>query len=248
MAKLPVIKREQEKRDPVVWLQKNISVGFPGKAELMEVSASRQDPEEATILVREVVDAYLHEIVNTELDKKRLRLSELDKAVSEKEQDIRARREELKKLAAELGASATENLTQKQKLFLEELSLYRQELARVQSEWRRYKTELAAQQGLLKSVENIGINDSEVDATVQLDPVGRELFVELGWKKLDQLYMDTAVVKGASSRYTDRYQQALKTLQESYNARKAELVDLVRQKSAPWCRPKCESWKMPWLP
>ena len=42
--------------------------------------------------------------------------------------------------------------------------------------------------------------------------------------------MDTAVVKGASSRYTDRYQQALKTLQESYNARKAELVDLVRQK------------------
>ncbi len=63
-----------------------------------------------------------------------------------------------------------------------------------------------------------------------MDPIGRELFVELGWKKLDQLYMDTAVVKGASSLYVDRYQQALKTLQESYNARKAELVDLVRQK------------------
>ena len=230
VAKLPIIKREQEKRDPVVWLQRHVLVGFPGKAELMEVSMSREDPEEAALLVREVVDAYLHEVVNNELDKKRLRLSELDKAVSEKEQDIRSRREELKKLATELGASATENLTLKQRLSLEELSMMRTELGRVQSEARRYRTELAAQQGVLKSIEHLGVTDAEVEASVQMDPIGRELFVELGWKKLDQLYMDTAVVKGASSLYVDRYQQALKTLQESYNSRKAELVDTVRQK------------------
>jgi capsular exopolysaccharide synthesis family protein len=230
VAKLPIIRREQEKRDPIVWLQKHIAVGFPGKAELMEVSMSRGDPEEAALLVREVVEAYLHEVVNTELDKKRLRLSELDKACSEKEQDIRSRREELKKLATELGTSTTENLTLKQKLSLEELALYRGELAKVQSEARRFKAELAAQQAVLKSIENVGTTDAEVEAMVQTDPVGRELFVELGWKKLDQLYMDTAVVKGASSLYVDRYQQALKTLQESYNARKAELVESVRQK------------------
>jgi capsular exopolysaccharide synthesis family protein len=230
VAKLPVIKREQDKRDPVVWLQKNIGVGFPGKAELMEVSMSREDPDEAALLVREVVDAYLHEVVNNEVDKKRLRLSELDKAVSEKEQDIRSRREELKKLATELGTSATENLTLKQKLSLEELTTYRQELAKVQSDSRRFKAELAAEQAILKSVESVGVTDAEVDTLVQSDPVGRELFIELGWKKLDQLYMDTAVVKGASSLYVDRYQQALKTLQESYNARKADLVETVKQK------------------
>ena len=68
--KLPIIKREQEKRDPVVWLQHNVGVGFPGKAELMEVSMSREDPDEATILVRKVVQAYLNEVVNNEGDKK----------------------------------------------------------------------------------------------------------------------------------------------------------------------------------
>ena len=159
-----------------------------------------------------------------------MRLSEVDKACSEKEQDIRTSRESLKKLASELGTSATENLTLKQKLALEELSLYRQDLARMQGEARRYKAELAAQKAALKNVDSIGVADAEVDAMVQADPIGRELFTELGWKKLDQLYMDTAVVKGASSLYVDRYQQALKTLQESYNARKAELVELVRQK------------------
>ena len=230
VAKLPVIRREQEKRDPIVWLQKHINVGFPGKAELMDVSMSREDPDEAAILVREVVQAYLNEVVNTEGDKKRIRLSEVDKACSEKEQEIRSSRESLKKLASELGTSATENLTLKQKLSLEELALYRTDLARLQSEARRFKAELAAAQAALKSVENIGITDSEVDAMVQMDPIGRELFTELGWKKLDQLYMDTAVVKGASSLYVDRYQQALKTLQESYNARKIELLETVRQK------------------
>ncbi len=230
MAKLPIIKREQEKRDPVIWLQKHIGVGFPGRAELMDVSITRDDPDEAALIVREVVDAYLHEVVNTESDRKHMRLSELDKAVSEKEQDIRSRREELKKLATELGTSATENLTLKQKLALEELALYRTELAKVQSDARRYRAELAAQQAILKSIDNIGISDGEVDTLMQMDPVGRELFIELGWKKLDQLYMDTAVVKGATSLYVERYQLALKTLQESYNARKAELVETVKQK------------------
>ncbi len=230
VAQLPVIRREQDKRDPVMWLQKQISVGFPGKAELMEVSLTSDDAETAAILVREVVEAYLREVVNTELDQKRQRLSELDRAFGEKEQEIRSRRETLKKLASELGTSATEALTLKQKLLLEELSLDRQDMIRLQAELRRTRGDLAAQKAILKSVETVDITDADVESVMQSDPIGRELFMELGWKRLDQLYMDNAVVKGASSLYVDRYQQALKTLQESYNTRKAELVEVVRQK------------------
>ena len=230
VAKLPPIRHAQKSGDPVRWLKSQVHVTFPGNAEIMEVSLTATDPDEAVTLVREVVNAYLREVVNPEQDKKRARLGELDRAVREKEGEIRERRVALKKLAAELGTSATQNLALKQKLALEELALYRQDLARMQSEVRRLKAELVAQQTTLKSIDNSAVSDAEADAVMQQDPIGRELFLELGWKKLDQLYMDKAVPKGGDPRDFDRYQKALKTLQKSYNARKAELAELVRQK------------------
>jgi len=226
---LPAVRHAQKSGDPIKWLKSQVHVTFPGNAEIMEVSLTADDPDEAVTLLRAVVDAYLHGVVNAEQDRKRARLAEVDKAVNEKEQEIRASRESLKKLAATLGTSATGNLTLKQKLALEELSLYRQELARTQSEVRRFRAELAAAQAGLKSV-SVEVGDAEVDNMLQKDPIARELLFELNWKKLDKLYMDNGIVKFPGSVYADRYQKALKTLQESYDARKAELLEAVRQK------------------
>ena len=103
----------------------------------MEVSVTRHDPQEATTLVRAVVDAYMKEVVESERDQKRGRLNELDRAIVEKETEIRGKREDLKKLAETLGTSDTETLNMTQKLALEMLSLYRQELAKAQFEVRR---------------------------------------------------------------------------------------------------------------
>ena len=222
VAKLPAVRRKVKSGDPVRWLKSRVCVTFPGNAEIMEASLTADDPEEAATLLRAVVQAYLNEIVNREEDKKRVRLSELDKAVSEQEQDIRTSRESLKKLAAELGTSSSGNLTLKQKLFLEELTVYRQELVRVQGETRKLKAALSAQQALLREIDKIGVDYPELDRMMQTDPIGRELLLELGWKKLDKEYLDRP--------RDDRYRQALKRLQESYNARKAELVELVRQR------------------
>jgi hypothetical protein len=231
VAKLPAIQREQKSGDPVRWLKSRLHVTFPGNAEIMELSLTADDADQAVTLLRAVVDAYLHEVVNAEQDRKRARLAAVDRAVADKEKEIRTNREALKKLATTLGTSATGNLTLRQKLALEELAAYRAELARVQSDVRRLKAELAAQQAALKVVQNTPVTAAEVDAMMQQDPIGRQLSTELGWKKLDQVYMDNAVVKfPTNSHYVDRYQKALKTLQTSYDARKAELIEGIRQK------------------
>ncbi len=80
------------KKNPVDWLQRNLSVSFPGHAEVMQVSLSGDDPKEVTILVNAVVDTYLNEIVSAERAEKRSRLSDLEKACAEKETQIRATR------------------------------------------------------------------------------------------------------------------------------------------------------------
>ena len=150
VAQLPAIRHSQRSGDPVRWLKSKLRVTFPGDAEIMEVSLTADDPNEAATLVQAVVDAYMQEAVNAEVDRKRLRLSELDRAVAEKEQDIRARREKLKKLATELGTSTTENLTLKQRLALEELSMYRQELRKLQGDLRLHERDLAVQKSMLQ--------------------------------------------------------------------------------------------------
>ena len=230
VAKLASIQDEQENGDPVTWLAQRISVSYPGKAEFMEVSLAREDPSECMTLVRAVVDAYMTEVVNAERDKKRQRLSELDRAYVEKETEIRGKREDLKKLAEQLGTSDTETLTLKQKIALEELTIYRQEMAKNQFELRRFQGELAAQKAILKNLESVDISDADVDLMVQSDPIARQLFIQLGWRKMDQVYTESAVAPGAKSRYAERFQQDLKVMQEQFNARRAELVESVRQK------------------
>ena len=126
VARLPCIKAH-EGADPAAWLERQLSVSFPGRAEIMEVSVTRSDPKEATLLVNAVVDSYLTEVVNAERNANQQKLNELDRAFTSKETDIRDKMTELKQLAEKLGTDEKETLSLKQKLALEELTLYRQE-------------------------------------------------------------------------------------------------------------------------
>ena len=167
----------------MVWLQRHLCVWFPGNAEFMEVSIALDDPQEAVILVNAVVDAYLHEVVNTEIDQRRQRLSELDRAVAEKEADVRRKREELKKLAAELGTSNTGTLSLKQKLLLDDLDSDRKELSQIRSELRRLLSDLASQKALLQNVAIFNKLREEVKAeklaTIQAEVKRLEAAVEM---------------------------------------------------------------------
>lgn len=150
VAGLPSVKKEQASGDAAAWLAAHLFVDFPGNAEVMEVAVNENDPKEAAILVNAVVDAYLTEVVNTERDMKRQRLSELDRAFVEKETEVRAKRSDLKQLAEQLGTSDSDAISMKQKLALEELTSSRQEVTKMQSELRQYQREIAGLEASLK--------------------------------------------------------------------------------------------------
>ena len=76
--KLASVQEAQKKGDVTGWLMKWLSVGFPGRAEIMEIRVSRYNAKEAATLAKAVVDAYISEVVNTERDEKRNRQIELD--------------------------------------------------------------------------------------------------------------------------------------------------------------------------
>jgi len=130
---IPIVQYKTQYSDPVDWLAGKLSVSFPGKAEVMTVSLSLDNPKEAQALVKAVVDSYMNEVVLAETDRKRRRFSDLETICSDKEQEMRTKREQLKGLVA--GAGGTESpelLNTQQKLLLDELALYRNEEARNQ--------------------------------------------------------------------------------------------------------------------
>jgi len=100
VAKLPSVQTETQSGDAVKWLEGIVKVEFPGRAEIMAVSCTTNDPHEATVLTNAVVDAYMIEIVNAERTLKRRRLDELETLIGEKEMEVRRKQAELDKLTS----------------------------------------------------------------------------------------------------------------------------------------------------
>ena len=155
---LELVKRQS---DPIVWLQKNLKVSFPGDAELMQVSLVGDDPKQVTALVRAVVDAYMSEIVNPEENKRRMKLADLERIYTDKDNECRAKRASMNGLAEQLSIPDKETLSLQRQASVQAWSEYRKELFRTQLELRRLIASQKAQQDAMK--EQIEMLTREVD-------------------------------------------------------------------------------------
>jgi beta-lactamase regulating signal transducer with metallopeptidase domain len=189
VAKLADVQQQSRAGDAADWLRRRLSVTFPGKAELMEVSVTTYDAHEAVVLVNAVIDAYWTDVVKADRDQKQERLNKLESACAEKAVQIRNTRTELKNLTKSYGIGAgSEALTQRQKLIVDEYGLCRQNLARLEFELGELSSQVAEKNFLLKNAETIDVDDPEVDALVQKDHLAQRLLRELDDRQM-KLFM-----------------------------------------------------------
>jgi hypothetical protein len=97
VAKLPSVR---EAADAIGWLGRIVKVEFPDDAEIMTISCTAEDPKEAKLLARAVVDAYIAEVENLDRAVRRYRCSELEKYIVERETEFRRKLETLNQLSA----------------------------------------------------------------------------------------------------------------------------------------------------
>ena len=230
VTRIPAVRKEVRKGDPVEWLAYWLNVGFPGGAEVMTVSLSMRDPEHAQTLVKAVVDSYMVEYVNAERDRKRKRLDELKLICAAKDGEIRKNRETLKSYGQEVGSMDAMTLNSRQRIMFDELSLNSRQLAESKAKATGLEAELAAWEAILKNIEESEVPAVEVDQLIQLDPMARELGMELSFKKMDAAYASGRVVEGAQNKYVGRHSKEAQALQERYDARVAELMEKAREK------------------
>jgi polysaccharide biosynthesis transport protein len=227
VARLPVIRQEV---DPAEWLKDHLSIGFPGKAELMTVSLSRPDPKEAQTLVKAVVDSYISEVVELDAGRKRFQLSQLEKARSEREQDLRKKRETLQNMAEGVGGSGAEVMSTKQKLALEELQILRTHANNVQANMDTIKATLQADKIAQKTFDSTDVSSAEMNELVRTDPIINQIVTQLGEKQREQKLNQGVVKPGAKSAYIGHYEQDVDSLQRAYDERLVVIQKEAREK------------------
>jgi capsular exopolysaccharide synthesis family protein len=169
---LPVIQKlRQDGQQPEDWLLKNLVVDFSEGPEILRISLSLDDPDQAKKLVDAVKKSYLEEIVNRSLRERRDRLEGLQKLVT---QTKNAYDRQLANAAQAAGESVTgfdeKNFLQDQKFTQDQLTQANSELLRTKSDIRRlqqeeiaYKTRGSKGVELPEQVlENYVTNDDEV--------------------------------------------------------------------------------------
>lgn len=157
---LPSVKRQT---DPVTWLRDSLSITFPNDAELMCIALSGDDPEELPLLVNAVVVAYLREVVDAERSARVERLSQLDKAYTQTEAELRDTMNVFRVLASGLGTGDEEPRARRRHILLANHMEKQREVARFREEAHRIEIERDVQRRMLARIEAAPPDDAKIE-------------------------------------------------------------------------------------
>jgi polysaccharide biosynthesis transport protein len=142
----------QEKKDPVKWLSNQLSVSFPGEAEVMVVSLGLPEPADAAKIISAVVDSYSREVLYKERADRQERIKKLEAAYSTINNEVRTIRVKLRNLAEKFGgASDPEALAIQQRLLLEQLASSRSQLMQTEMQESQLGVDLVQQKELYRA-------------------------------------------------------------------------------------------------
>lgn len=158
---LPVIQAEE---DPLDWLSSRLKVEFLGP-EIIRISLSNEDAEQARILVDAIKDSYLQNIVNQSLHERSARLKRLNEMAEAQEKLLKRKRDSIRDLARDGAGSDSERRLFQQRLLQDQISAARAQLVRVESEFRSAKL----REEILAVDAPIEVTDSLLDRYVDQD-------------------------------------------------------------------------------
>lgn len=225
IAELEMVKQQN---NPILWLQDNLRVWFPGDAEIMEVSLTGRNKEEVTDLVNAVVEAYQTEIVETEMNMQRRKHSELERLCREKENELRTRRASLKDLAERNNASDKEALSVAHQVAIQQYGESRRQLANMQFELGKLRSELKVAEATLERIENDEISDFQLEELTRRDPICKQTMEQLAGLSQVVANQDRTTRAGVGSKYVSKYTDMLASVQQQYDTRVEELREVAK--------------------
>src|SRR5208283_2691892 len=216
----------REQLDPIEWLERELKVDFTVGPEILRIAINGDRPQELTVLVDGIREAYLQKIVNKERTERLAKLGQLEEIYNKYQELLRRREQELRKLARSVGTSDLPTVAIKQQLTAERLGLAQKELRQMQAEIRTLQIVMQDQQGKEKSGEELEVPEGLLEQRLTQDPVIEPFRKEVARRQLE-LEEAKKVAQGA---LLASYRNRLEAAETKLNAMRDELrPKLIKQ-------------------
>jgi capsular exopolysaccharide synthesis family protein len=219
---------QREKADQITWLGDELKISFPGDAQVMTVSLSDTDPEEAAKVVRAVVNAYMREIVDRDHEERSKKLASLKKALAIKDSEIRKQQRLLEQRVDEIGTIDKESIRLQSSNLMQQLGMQRNQLRAIDNDLRTYRSEFRAAEGALDRLNQTQAVGIELETMRQRDAISREFEKQIATLRQVVGQESQALRPGAKAPPgSGRFTEQLALVQEQLNARTAELKAII---------------------
>jgi polysaccharide biosynthesis transport protein len=157
--------------DPVDWLETNLKTTFIDPGEFITVTLNASDPTDATTALKNIINAYMDDVVYGEQTAKAARHAEVEKIYTETANNLNRKREVFKEAADKAGTSDHEVLTRQQQALLDNLHEAKLQRGQLNLELVKAQSMLKAWDIRLTAVKELVIDDTQVQAALQGDSV-----------------------------------------------------------------------------
>lgn len=210
------------KADPVAFLQKNISVGFPGDSTLMRISMKGEDPEQLKVLVNAVREAYLTEVVEKGAELKLRKLYQMEEMLDRQTRDISRKRSDIENLVKSLGTTP-DVLARQAKLYEDEVHTLHKLKLETQHKIRQLQGQIAMAQASLQQAQSHDptVGEHLVEQLLRQD--AEYSSIKQQWLDMvNQLRYEEGKARDASQSPNRRLKSEILDLEEVMTLRRAE--------------------------
>lgn len=221
---------EERETNAVLWLDDELKVDMKDGSELITLSLSGPNPDEAVTLVNAVTQAYLGEVVAAEDKRRAQRFAEVDAICTAAGEKLREKQNTLHNLANQLGASDTPALSQKQITLLANFGEMKKQEIQVRAERMKADARLKALQARARA--SLGAApESVVERALENDPVAKDQIRQMTDLRDVIRHYDMTAVNPQAEPGRVTAQRRLRVLQRDYADHKAEVTADLQKKA-----------------
>ena len=230
VGKLPCVQRAAKRwGDPIVWLQDELKVGFPGDAQIMEVSLTATDAEEVAHVVNAVVDAYTKIVIDADRVQRQIRLRKLSDAYASKDQTVRRKKQVLRNVTATAGSHDPEALRLMEQMAIRQFGDAQARHSQAMVLLERTRGDLKGQKALLKSVDGVPISRIELEAYVEGRPDSRQLSQDLAGQLANLTETRNLINPNTTSRFAQEQADRVSMIQAQLEGLQAGAQEKIRE-------------------
>ncbi|MHC4180141.1 MAG: GumC family protein, partial [Planctomycetota bacterium] len=227
---LPCVKRaESWGYDPIVWLHGKLEVGFPKESQIMQVSFTAGDPEEAAVLLDQVVKAYQSEIVDREQQQRADRLNELDHIHGDRQEELTRKWTQLNRVIQQVNTSDPDTLKVKQQVAVQQFGDIQRLHSQARARRQAAEIDLAGQQTRLANVDKIPIPELDLEEYASARPELIDLYRERAARMMARDAVGAAAAR-AESRWEQQHKQDVEDLDKMIEELGGDAEEKIREK------------------